>query len=524
MPEGTGSQFAIGVDIGTSGCRVALCRDDGAIVAHATRPLSTLQLAGAGVEQDPEQLWTAVTDAIRQVTAEAATAGIERAAIVALGCCSQYSSTIPVDARGRPVGNMLLWMDKRGAPHNQAIWQARGDGLRRWVEIHGLLPLPEGNDCLGHALFLKHERPDQYRAARAFLEPMDYFSARLTGRVTATQCSAFMLMLTDNRAIGGLEYHPELVGWSGLDPDKLAPLVPVHEPIATLLPELARELGLAAETAVFPGLNDSQCAALACGTLRGEHAGLSIGTTSVLLGHVDRKDTDTKSSIVSMPSPIPGRYIVMAENGLGGRTLDHVLRSYFFADDALARHAPAAGVDPFAGVEAAARSVAPGSDGVVFLPWLAGSMAPQHDGRMRGGFLNLSLGSTRAHLVRAVLEGVAMNLRWLLPAVEGFVRRRFSHVVFGGGAARSRIWSQILADVLDREVHRLAQPHLLNARAAALYALARAGHADMALLDAPEIDELHAPDPGNRACYDRLFSQFVAAFEANRPNSAACSG
>jgi xylulokinase len=329
--------------------------------------------------------------------------------------------------------------------------------------------------------------------------------------------------LTDNRTIGGLEYHPELVGFSGLDPEKLAPLVPMHEPIGPLLPEVAAELGLSPETLVFPGLNDSQCAAIACGTLRGEHAGLSIGTTSVLLAHVDRKDTDTTHAIFAMPSPIKGRYIVMAENGLGGRTLEHVLRSYVFVDDALARHA-LAGADPFAGVEAAAQSVAPGSEGVVFLPWLAGSLAPRPDGSMRGAFLNLSLASTRAHLTRAVLEGVALNLRWLLSPVEAFAQRSFSHVVFGGGAARSRIWSQILADVLDRPIHRLADPHLLNARAAALYALTRAGHADMALLDAPTIEQLHAPDPGHRASYDRLFTQFVAAFEANRPIFAALNG
>jgi xylulokinase len=512
------SRFAVGLDIGTSGCRAALYGSDGAPVANATRALRTLQLPDGGVEQDPNEIWSAVTNAIREVSDRARASGVEREAIVAIGCCSQYSSTIPVNARGLPVGNLILWMDKRGARYNQAIWQSQRQAIRHFVELHGLPPLPDGNDCLGHVLFLRHERPEQYAAAAAFVEAMDYLTARLTGRVTSTQQSAFMLPLIDNRTIGTCEYSTELVAFSGLDRGMLAPLVPVSEPVGVVLPEIAAELGLSAKTLVFPGLNDSQSAAMACGALQRDHAGLSIGTTSVLLAHVERKDSDLASSLVSMPSPLPGRYVVMAENGLGGRVLEHFLRAHVFADDALARHGAA---DPFAGLEAAVQSVAPGSDGVLFLPWLAGSMAPRHDPSMRGAFLNLSLGSTRAQLTRAVLEGIALNLRWLLDPVEAFVHRRLSHVVFGGGTARSLAFAQILADVLDRPIHRLVDPHLLNARASALYALARAGEAELEALASPSIADVHEPHPKHHVRYERSFTQLVAAFDANRPIFAA---
>jgi xylulokinase len=137
---------------------------------------------------------------------------------------------------------------------------------------------------------------------------------------------------------------------------------------------------------------------------------------------------------------------------------------------------------------------------------------------VRGGFLNLSLHSTRAHMVRAILEGVAFNMRWVLPAVEGFVERRFDELLFSGGGAISDAWAQIMADVIDRPLAQLADARHVNNRGTAFLAFVELG-----VLALDDIDKLcpikrrYQPRAAHRELYDTLFGQFVAAFEQNRP-------
>ena len=504
--------YAIGIDLGTSGPRAALFADDGRQLAHAARPVTTLTLEGGGAEQDPTEVWSAVKDAISEVTR---LAGVPGDRIAAVGCCGQYSSIVPVDPAGAPTANMILWMDNRGGEHNLAIYERYPDAFVMWLDRHGVPPLGSGNDSLAHILYLKHDRPAQYEAAAAFLEPMDFVNLRLTGRAAANQCTAFMSLLCDNRQLGQIDYDSDLVGMAGVDPVKLPELLPVDAVVGTVSPEVAEETGLSSTTQVFGGLNDTQAAAFATSTFEGSHGGVSIGTTSVLLAEVDFKRTDLEHEVVSMPSALPDRYMVMAENGIGGRALDFILRDIVFAHDELGDHTDD---EPFRAVDAVVEGVPPGSDGVLFLPWLRGSFSPSANPLMRGGFLNLSLDTTRAHLVRAVLEGVAYNLRWLLPAVEEFVGHEFDHLVFGGGAAASDAWAQIIADVLDRPVRQLAEPELGNCRAMALLAFCRLGTLTLDDIRALSVTgAVRQPRAENRKTYDRMSEQFVVAFDQTRP-------
>lgn len=512
---------ALGIDLGTSGPKVGVFAPDGTMLGHASRRVETVRSGGGAAEQDSEAVWTAVADAVREAVraAKAGTdgrRGIEAAEIVAVGVDSQYSSIVPVASDGTPTGPMVTWMDTRGAPHNQAIYEREPDAFFAWLDLHGIIPLPSGADSLAHLLHIQHDHPDVHERTAAYLEPMDYVTARLTGRPTATQCSAFMLLLTDNRTLDATDWHPDLVRMAGVDPSRLPPLVARHEPVGRLRPEVAADLGLDPRTVVYPGVNDTQIGGLATGAIApgATHAGLCIGTTSVLIAALDRKDLDADHQLVSMPSPTGG-YMLMAENGIGGKALDHVLHGLLAVDDALGDHHQA---DAHERVPALVAASAPGAGGVLFLPWLGGAMAPVDDPFMRGGFVGVTLGSTRADLVRATLEGLAHNLRWLLGPAEAFCGHPFEHVVFGGGGARSATWGQILADVLDRPIHRLADPAHVNGRAAALLALAHHGEVDLdEAAGRLAIDAVHEPDPAWRARYDGLHEQFVAAYAANQP-------
>jgi xylulokinase len=221
-----------------------------------------------------------------------------------------------------------------------------------------------------------------------------------------------------------------------------------------------------------------------------------------------------------MPGPYVDRYVVMAENGLGGKLLEHMLERIVYADDDLADHRVA---DPFAPLDAVLDATEAGAGGVLFLPWLGGSLAPTASGTARGGFVNMSLETGRAELVRAVVEGVAHNLAWLLPHVETFTGDAIAEVAFVGGAARSARWCQVLADVLGRPVAPLDAPEVGIARAMGLLALERHGVLSRDDLDdvAATTSERFEPDPARHERYAYRQVQFEAAYAALLPISEA---
>src|SRR5262249_59495789 len=271
--------------------------------------------------QDPEELWSAVAAGIRAVVAAAPRAGAD---VAAMGVCSQYSSIVPVDAEGRAVADLVVYLDQRGTPHSWAILERHPQAFELWLQRHGVPPVGNGLS-LGHILHFQHDRPEVHALTTAYLEPMDFVNLRLTGRAVATQCTMFMGQLCDNRTLGVTEYDPELVRLAGVDPAKLPPLIAVDGVVGPLRPAVARELGLPAGAVVHAAMNDSPAGAFATGAFREGRGGVMIGTTAVLLDAIERKALDLEHQLVSMPSPAAGQYLAWAENGIAGKAVEHIL-------------------------------------------------------------------------------------------------------------------------------------------------------------------------------------------------------
>jgi xylulokinase len=463
----------LAVDLGTGGPKVALVDERGHALVWAHHPVTTVFFPGGGAEQDAEEMWRAVANATRQVMAAPEAS---RAELRAVAVTSQYMSTVPVGADGHPVGPCVLWMDTRGGPLNAAL--LNDESFVMWLDRHGLIPLPSGTDGLAHTQWLREHRRDVYDAARAFVEPMDALTARMTGRVTATQSSAFGLLTVDNRTWGATKHDPDLVAAAGMDPAKLPELIGMDDVVGPLRPDVADELGLPAGLPVCAGSIDSITSAIGTGALTAADGSVVIGTTSVFVSHVGEKRGEIDRGIVSVPSPVPGRYFVMAENGAGGKAFEWFLREVVYADDEFTAGAvPPA--DAYQRLEAAARTVPPGADGVLFCPWLLGSIAPSPADDVRAAFTGVGITHSRSHLARAVMEGLALNLAWLRPHLEAFVGGEFPLVRFGGGVAQSDLMAQLLADALDRPVHQLAEPRATNARGAALLGWHQLGELDL---------------------------------------------
>lgn len=504
--------YMLAIDLGTGGPKVALIGDDGRIAASAVRSVRTQLLPDSGAEQDPDEIWEAIIAGAQQVIGSA---GVPRESIVGVTCDSQYFSVLPIDASGKPVGKLILWLDGRGGPHTLEIYRAHPDAFLRWVEIAGMPALPTGSDSLSHMLFIQKERPEIYERAYKLVEPADYVTTRFSGVCASNACTAFAQLLTDNRKLASVEYSDELLTLSGIDREKLPDLVPINSCIGRIRPQIAASIGLAPETRIFAGVNDTHAVSIGSGTFRTGRGGINIGTTGQVLAFAGEMKADLENSILSMPSPIRERYMVMAENGLAGKTLEHFLHNLVFVGDPLADQPTS---DPYAGVEETLRSVVPGSEGVLYLPWLSGSQSPTSNAKMRGGFLNLSLETTRAHLLRAVIEGVTLSLRWLLPAVERFCGEDFASLTFSGGAAQSAEWSQLVADVMGRPVHQLADPRHVNNRATALLAFETLGTASLDRIDKLcPIERSYEPRRKQVDLYAQRLEQLQAAYRQLRP-------
>ncbi|MHB8504858.1 MAG: xylulokinase, partial [Acidimicrobiales bacterium] len=392
----------------------------------------------------------------------------------------------------------------------------------QWLRRSGVPPSTAGDDSFGHMLYLQHDRPEVARAARWYLEPVDYLAMRFCGVASACPASVTAAWLTDNRRPGTCAYDPELVRRSGIDAAKLPPLRPTGSIVGPVLPAVAAELGLPAGAVVVTGVTDLHSAALGAGAVGDYEPHLAISTTSWISCPVPRKKTDVLHALATVPGVTPDRYLVVDNQDNAGRCLEWFRDAVAAPDDGLLTGEGRLGYEDLVDV---ASKVPAGSGNVVFLPWLTGERSPISDRDARGGFLNVSLGTTRAHLARAVLEGVAYNSRWLLGAVERFAGRRLEPIRLIGGGARADLWCQVLADVLDRRVERVAEPLHAQLRGAALLAgmaLGAVGREELRSLVA--VDATFVPDPATRDVYDRLFAEYTRAYQAQKAMFARLNG
>jgi xylulokinase len=384
------------------------------------------------------------------------------------------------------------------------------------VRLTGGAPARSGKDSLSHVVYLKGERPKIYEQTHRFLEPKDYLTYRLTGRLTASFDSIALHWVTDNRDSRAVKYDASLLELAGLERSKLPDLVPSTELLGPLLPELRERFGLSPSVRVASGAPDLHSAAIGAGTTKDLAAHLYVGTSSWIACHVAEKKTDVQHNMAALPAAIPGRYLLMNEQESAGACLTHVRDKLFFPNDDLGAAPPPA--DYFKRFDRVAAQARPGSSGLVFLPWLYGERTPVEDPALRGGFLNYSLSHERSDVLRSVLEGVAYNSRWLFGCVEEFAGRRIEELRFIGGGAESTLWTQIFADVLDRPLLRVKDPMMSNLRGAALIAFV--GQKELSFDDVERrvaVTERVAPRRENRAIYDRMFSEFMAFHASAHP-------
>jgi xylulokinase len=512
---GPEDRYALAIDLGTTCLKVGLVSLTGSLVWVANAEVPTSLTADGGAEQDATQWWRLVRDAARAALSSGA---VRPDQVVAVSATGQWASTIPVAEDGTPVGPCILWMDTRGGHHSRRRFGGPVSGysprpLITWVRRTGGAPSTSGADPIGHMLYLEADRPDLAGKAAWYLEPVDYLSMRFTGTAAASPASMTAAWLTDNRYLGRAAYDPVLVRMAGIDSSKLPPLRPTGSVVGTVRADVATDLGLGPEVAVVAGTPDLHSAAAGAGTLEDFQCHLAISTTSWISCPVGGKKTDAIHQIATVPGVLGGQYLVANNHETGGACLQWLRDRVFGPDDSLSS-GPGPG---YAELTDLAATAPPGAGGIVFTPWLAGERSPIDDRNARAGFHNLSLDTNRAAMVRAVLEGVAYNNRWLHEAVEHFVKRRLDPVRVFGGGAQSDLWCQIHADVMNRTIERLADPVHANLRGAAILAGMALGDVDRARAGSlAQVEQTFRPVPSRVAVYGRLYAEFPRLYKSQK--------
>jgi xylulokinase len=456
----------LAVDLGTSGVKAGVVGLDGELVALASRDYGLIEGGGPGwVEQDPWLWWESARDAMREAVAAAR-------GVTIVGACigGQGPSPVPVDRHGEPLANAIIWMDRRSEGERRSMSERLGTPASPY-------------SCVPKVLWLKRHRPDVYANARWILQAWDFIAFRLTGNAVASS-------FADN-----LVFPSELLDAAELDPAKFPPQVVMGTAVGTIRPEVAAELGIGSGVPVAGGVNDSTATVLGGGLVR-KGLALDLGGTSGGISLAWDKPL-REGGLTAWPAPTPGLYVCGGPFAAAGRALVWALPALGY------------GSTDYAAIEADAARIAPGADGLVFLPYLAGERTPMWDDAARGMFFGLTERHTRAHLARAVFEGVAFGLRHVVDLMRD-QGARIEELRTTGGQSRVALWGRIKADVLGVPV---VVPAVLEGAVMgeAILAAAGAGRAaDPASAAASfiKVAVRYEPDPANAAAYERAYRTY----------------
>jgi xylulokinase len=480
----------VGVDVGTSGTRALAVTTEGELVAEATRPHQLLTPRPGWTEQHPAEWW----DACKGVLAEVAAAGGE---IVGLGVTGQMHGSVFLDSAGEVIRPALLWNDQRTADECDEI-TARV-GAERLLELAGN-PALTGFQA-PKILWLARHEPDAYARVASVLLPKDYVRFELTGERATDASDAAGTLLLDVRA---RDWSDEILDALEISREWLPRVYEGPETTGTVRDELADELGLPRGLPVAAGGGDNAAAAVGVGVVQEGSVSTSIGTSGVLFAHRDEFTPDPSGRVHAFCHAVPGAFHLMAVTLSAGGSL-----SWW-------REQLGGGAD-FEELVGEAEPVEPGAEGLVFLPYLTGERSPHLDPRARGAFVGLTVRHGRAHMTRAVMEGVAFSMRDGLEVMRGLGTPDDDMRAVGGGA-RSPLWLRLQADVYGRAVRRTEVDEGPAYGAALLGGVAAGVFADVD--DASSRVRLRAdvtdPDDDRAHRYDELYSVYRSLYSALR--------
>lgn len=486
--------YIIGIDIGTTSTKSVLFTEAGKVVGKASvgYPLYTPDVATA--EQDPEEIFAAVVKTVRQVIE---THAIAPSSILGLSFSAAMHSLILVDDAGKLLTRSITWADNRSAAWEKRIEQDfHGHDIyrRTGTPIHPMSPLVK-------LTWLHHDHAELAQRAAKFISIKEYVFYRLFHRYVVDHSIATASGLFN---LEQLTWDEDALHVAGVKASELSELVPTTEILRSMRPEIADAMGVLADTPVIIGASDGVLSNLGVGAIAPGIVAVTVGTSGAVRAVVDRPMTDPLERLFCYPLTETHWVIGGAVNN-GGIALRWVRDQLADAEMATAERL---GKNVYELLTLLAETVPPGSEGLLFHPYLMGERSPLWDASARASFFGLSLKHTKSHLVRAVLEGIVYNLYLVLNALEDFAGNA-KRIQATGGFAESALWRQMMADIFNREVTipEHYESSCLGAVVLGLYALGHVSTLDVVTTMIGET-HCHQPNPDHVAIYQQVIPVF----------------
>lgn len=507
MPAAPAERLLLGIDVGTTGAKAIVSTAQGEIVARAGREYPTLFPQPNWAEQDPESWWSALCAVLQELFGAQ---GVDPASIAALSVSCQAPTLVLVDGQGVPLHNALLWMDRRSEP--ECLWMESRVGSEKIAAVNGGRIDPYY--LASKLLWLKSNRPVLFGEAPYVLCVNGFINLRLTGIPSMDRSHGPLTLLFDS-AKG--EWSGDLLAALDIDPGLFPPLRDCAQIIGEVTKSAAAATGLREGTPVLAGMVDGAAAALEAGVVEPGHAVEMTGQSTVLVICSDSPYFGRE--LIPLGHAETGKHLTVGASVASGGALRWFRDQLGETERNLAEQG---GPDAFSRLTALAAASPAGANRLLFLPYLYGERSPIWDSSARGVYFGLALSTTKADMVRAILEGAAFALRHNLETAEaaGFLAPELACV---GGGARSALWNQIKADVLQRPVS-LPQAATGAPMGNAILAAVAAGihptlEAAVAAMVRP--GAIYTPNPANATLYDEMFEVYRGLYPALKGSFAA---
>ncbi|RZN34476.1 FGGY family carbohydrate kinase [Bradyrhizobium sp. Leo121] len=501
----TATDVFVGVDAGTTGAKVALFDGAGNELGSGYSDYPCIYPHPGWIEQDVEDVWRGICKASRTARAQA---NVRDELIRSVGLSSQRGTFILLDEQYRPLAPCVLWNDSRAKDMEPLL--AERLGMDRFRSITGM-PI-SGSWSIAKLAWLVRHRPDLMRRVRHVCNGQEFFLYRLgADRLESDPSSLTLNGMLDIRS---LDWSKDVIEAAELNPSLFPTVGKPASPVGKLSRQSAQQLGLPAGTPVCRGGGDQQCAAVGAGVTKQGLAEVTIGTAAMMVAHLDSPDLVTGSAPYVGGHAVPSKWD--AEGG--AFSIGSCLKWWRDHFGQLERaQAAEQGANVYDLIVESAQASPPGSRGVVFHPFFAGQVTPYYDAMARGAFLGLGLDHDRSCLVRAMLEGCACEVRFMVDGMARDLKGGISELRMTGGGARSRPLMEIHASVLGRPIVLLRNRECTVLGAALLGAVASGHFADVdeAVQAMVVIDHAIDPDPKATNVYQDLFQVFRQAYEAH---------
>mgnify|MGYP005840569969 CR=1 FL=1 len=503
-------KLLLGIDIGTSGCKVAVFDLEGKVISQSTKDYNVYYPSPGFVEQNPEEWWKEVCNAIKETLA---IGKIDPKKIAGVGIDGQSWSAIPVDRNGNVLHNTPIWMDTRSSKIVQKTVEKIG--FDRIFKLSGNSFEPTYSTP--KILWFKENMSDIYRNTFKFLQSNSFIAYKLTGAMTQDVSQGYGLHMFDMKTG---KYDDALCEEMGIDRGKLPDIFACHDVVGEVTSAAADETCLKAGTPVVAGGLDAACGTLGAGVFeRGQtqEQGGQAGGMSICLD-----EAVTHPKLILGFHVVPGLWLLQGGTVGGGGTIKwfrQELGTFYEIEE------KSQGINAFKIMDEEASKISPGSDGLIFLPYMAGERSPIWDKNAMGVFFGLGYSKTRAHMIRATLEGCAYALLHNLKTAQG-AGVNVDELIAMGGAANSRLWTQIKADVTGKVIKVPTSDTATTLGAAILAGVGTGQYKGFkeAVDQTVSITRIHEPDMKNHVMYMKRYELYLEIYENLKNTMAKAAG